>query len=133
MRTMQGICTHKLHTHFGYAGFDYLLHCAYIVHVKQNKRFHMRMPEDVHDRFMASCEALGVPASHVVRDLLVAAANYMELTCKPHGRWFPPRLEQEMAEIKAPQLRMVAERSPKYVTSAPMAGVAVRTEHSHRK
>jgi hypothetical protein len=63
------------------------------------------------DAFRAACDAAGMKASAVIRDLCKAALPYMARYCQD-GRWFPPRLEPERPTSAVPAVIEGEHRAP---------------------
>jgi hypothetical protein len=79
--------------------------------MKKQGRLDLRGTSEEMDAFRAACDAAGMKASAVIRDLCKAAVPYMARYCQD-GRWFPPRLEPERPTSAVPAVIEGEHRAP---------------------
>lgn len=100
--------------------------------MKRTGQWHGRIDPDEWTRFKAAAALTGVPASAIVRDLIVAAMPYIERYCASSRRWFPPRLEPDTpGEVTQPGLYPLPRRSGRAIRAAEPP--APRSVHSATK
>jgi hypothetical protein len=68
--------------------------------MSHDRRLNLRLDAETHERFNAAVSRLTTSRAEIVRELLTAAADYIER----YGRWWPPRIEPALPPAEVPQL-----------------------------
>lgn len=99
--------------------------------MKKSARFDLRLDAETAERFNAAASRLDMSRSRIFRELLIAAAEYIE----KYGRWYPPRLVPEVPEEVGPTaIYPWSRRSGRASRVAePPAGTAVRGATNDRR
>jgi hypothetical protein len=67
--------------------------------MNKTARLQMRLDAEKEARFSAAADRLNMSRSQIIRDLLRAAADYIE----QYGRWYPPKLVPDIPAEVAPR------------------------------
>lgn len=90
----------------GYILLYFSLHCLYIVTMKEkkDKSINMRVDGRAWDDFHRACDAINESRSKILRDLCVAATEYIK--SNQLTEWYPPKLVPNTPPTITPAIYM---------------------------